>query len=66
MIHLRYACNEGFIPSTNPFVQGACDVRGLCLILYQWHSVMISLFINSGPLSVTSISGSPNLAIQCS
>ena len=23
MIHLRYSCNEGFIPSTNPFVQVA-------------------------------------------
>ena len=23
MIHLRYSCNERFIPSTNPFVQGA-------------------------------------------
>ena len=21
--HLRYSCNERFIPSTNPFVQGA-------------------------------------------
>ena len=27
---------------------------------------MISLLMNSVPLSVTSISGSPNLAIQCS
>ena len=23
MIHLRYSCNERFIPSTKPFVQGA-------------------------------------------
>ena len=23
MIHLSYSCNEGFISSTNPFVQGA-------------------------------------------
>ena len=23
MIHLRYSCIEWFIPSTNPFVQGA-------------------------------------------
>ena len=23
MIHLMYTCNERFIPSTNPFVQGA-------------------------------------------
>ena len=23
LIHLRYSCNERFIPSTNPFVQGA-------------------------------------------
>ena len=23
MIHLNYSCNERFIPSTNPFVQGA-------------------------------------------
>ena len=23
MIHLRYSCNERFIPLTNPFVQGA-------------------------------------------
>ena len=35
-------------------------------IFYRWHNVMISLLMNSVPLSVTSISGSPNLAIQCS
>ena len=66
MIHLRYSCSERFIPSTKPFVQGAGDVRGLCLMLYKWHSVMISLFMNSVPLSVTKILGNPNLAIQCS
>ena len=66
MIHLRYSCSERFITSTNPLVQGAWDVRGLCLLLYKWHSVMMSLFINSVPISVTRISGKPNFAIQCS
>ena len=39
---------------------------GLCLMLYKWYSVMISLFLNSVPLSVTRISGNQNFAIQCS
>ena len=64
MINLMYSCNERFIPSADLFVQGAGDVRGLCLILSKWHSVMISLFTNSVPLSVSSIAGSPNLATQ--
>ena len=41
-------------------------VVGSCLMLYKWHNVMISSFINSVPLSATNISGNPNLAIQCS
>ena len=64
MIHLRYFCNERFIPSTNPLVQGTLDVRGLCLMIYRWHDVIISLFMNSVPLSVTRISGNPNFAIS--
>ena len=36
------------------------------VLLYKWHSLVISLFINSVPLSVTRISGKPNFAIQCS
>ena len=49
------------MPSTSPFILVACDVRGLYFTLY---SVMISLFINSVPLSVTRISGNSNFAIQ--
>ena len=66
MIHLRNSCNKRFMPSTSPLVQGTQDVRGLCLKSIKWHSVMISVFINSVPLSVTSISGKSNFAIQCS
>ena len=66
MIHLRYSCSERFILSSKPLVHGALDVRGFCLMLYRWHNVMISLFLNIVPLSVTMISGNPNFAFQCS
>ena len=66
MTYRRFSCKERFMQSTSPLVQSAFNVRGLCLILYKWHSVIISLFMNSVPLSVKRISGNPNFAIQCS
>ena len=42
-----------------------CDVLGFCFITKKSHNVKNSLLMNSVPLSVTRISGSPNFAFQC-
>ena len=66
MIHLRYSTKVNWGTSTKPLFHGAWDDRGLCLMFYRWHNVMIPLFMDSVPLTVTKISGNPNFAIQCS
>ena len=62
--HPEYSFKMQFDPSTpNAVFRGECGVLGLCLIMCKWHTVVISLFINSVSLSNTRISGNGNLDI---
>ena len=65
-IHGMFCNNERFMPSTSPFVNEACEFIGFSFKLKGWQKVIVPLFINSVPLSVTKNSGKPNFAIQCS